>query len=52
VSELRDKVAVFQFMDRDVTGGKVEDLRIDIPVEITFDDVTGEVLLAGFKPVS
>jgi hypothetical protein len=28
-----------------------EDLRIDLPVEVVFDDVTPEITLPKFRPV-
>ena len=34
-----------------IVGGKLEDLRIGMPVEVTFEDVTPEVSLPRFKPV-
>jgi len=50
-------VAVIQLaegprMESNITGIKVEDLKIDMPVEVYFDDVTDEVSLPKFKPVS
>jgi len=50
-------VAVIQLaegprMESNITGSKVENLRIDMPVEVYFDDVTAEVSLPKFKPVS
>ncbi len=39
-------------MESNITGTRVEDLSIDIPVEVYFDDVTDEVSLPKFKPVS
>lgn len=50
-------VAVIQLaegprMESNITGSKVENLRIDMPVEVYFDDVTDEVSLPKFKPVS
>ena len=38
-------------MESNITDCKVEDIRIDMPVEVYFDDVTGEVSLPKFKPV-
>jgi uncharacterized OB-fold protein len=49
-------VAVIQLaegprMESNITGVKVEDLKVDMPVEVYFDDVTDEVSLPKFKPV-
>ena len=48
-------VAVIQLdegprMESNVTGGKMEDLKVGIPVEVYFDDVTPEVSLPRFRP--
>jgi len=50
-------VAVIQLaegprMESNITGIKVEDLKVDTPVEVCFDDVTDEVSLPKFKAVS
>ena len=50
-------VAVIQLtegprMESNITGAGVEDISIDIPVEVYFDDVTDEISLPKFKPVS
>ena len=34
-----------------ITGCKNEDLHIDMPVEVTFDDVTDEITIPKFKPI-
>jgi uncharacterized protein len=34
-----------------IVGVKKEDLKVGLPVEVTFDDVTEEVTLPKFKPV-
>ncbi|HUT68099.1 MAG TPA: OB-fold domain-containing protein [Dehalococcoidales bacterium] len=39
-------------MESNITGIKVEDLKVDTPVEVYFDDVTDEVSLPKFKAVS
>jgi len=49
-------VAVIQLtegprMESNITGIKVEDLKVDMPVEVYFDDVTAEVSLPKFRPV-
>jgi uncharacterized OB-fold protein len=38
-------------MESNITGCRVEDVRIEMPVEVCFEDVTGEVSLPKFKPV-
>ena len=35
-----------------IVGCKNEDIRIDMPVEVVFDDVTPEITLPRFRPVS
>jgi uncharacterized OB-fold protein len=35
-----------------ITGCKNEDLHIDMPVEVTFDDVSNEITIPKFKPVT
>ncbi len=49
-------VAVIQLaegprMESNITGAKVEDVKVDMPVEVYFDDVTGEVSLPKFRLV-
>jgi uncharacterized OB-fold protein len=49
-------VAVIQLaegprMESNITGIKVEDLKVGMPVEVYFDDVTGEVTLPKFRVV-
>jgi uncharacterized protein len=39
-------------MESNITGIKVEDLKVEMPVEMYFDDVTDEVSLPKFKAVS
>ena len=39
-------------MESNITDCKVEDIRIDMPVEVYFNDLTDEVSLPKFKPVS
>jgi uncharacterized OB-fold protein len=39
-------------MESNITGIKVEDLRVDMPVEVYFADVTDKVSLPKFKAVS
>jgi hypothetical protein len=34
-----------------VVGCSNDDLRCDMPVEVTFDDITEEITLPKFKPV-
>jgi uncharacterized OB-fold protein len=48
-------VAVIQLaegprMESNITGIKVEDIKVDLPVEVYFDDVTAGVSLPKFKP--
>lgn len=38
-------------MESNVTGVKVEDIKVDMPVEVYFDDVTEEVSLPKFRPM-
>jgi uncharacterized OB-fold protein len=47
-------VAVIQLaegprMESNITGVEMEDLKVDIPVEVYFDDVTAEVSLPKFR---
>jgi uncharacterized OB-fold protein len=49
-------VAVIQLdegprMESNVTGVNMEDIKVDMPVEVYFDDVTEEVSLPKFRPV-
>jgi uncharacterized protein len=37
-------------MDSNITGCRMEDIKIDMPVQVYFDDVTGEISLPKFKP--
>ena len=37
-------------MESNINGCKMEDIKIDMPVEVYFDDVTDEVSLPKFKP--
>ena len=37
-------------MMSNVTGCKVEDIKIDMPVEVYFEDITDEFALPKFKP--
>lgn len=37
-------------MESNITGCKVEDIKIDMPVELYFDDVTEEISLPKFRP--
>ena len=39
-------------MESNIIDCKVEDIRIDMPVEVYFDDVTDEVSLPKFRPVN
>jgi hypothetical protein len=34
-----------------IVGCKLEDIHIDMPVEVTFEDVTGEISLPRFRPL-
>jgi uncharacterized OB-fold protein len=38
-------------MESNITNCKVEDIRIDMPVEVYFDDVSDEISLPKFKPL-
>jgi len=49
-------VAVIQLdegprMDSNITGIEISELKVDMPVEVYFDDVTEEVSLPKFRPV-
>lgn len=37
-------------MASNITGCEMEDIKIDMPVEVYFDDVTDEISLPKFKP--
>jgi len=37
-------------MESNVTGCQMEDIKIDMPVEVYFDDVTDDISLPKFKP--
>jgi uncharacterized OB-fold protein len=37
-------------MESNITGCQMEDIRIDMPVEVYFDDVTDDISLPKFKP--
>jgi uncharacterized OB-fold protein len=39
-------------MESNVTDCEVEDVKIDMPVEVYFDDVTDTISLPKFKPTS
>jgi uncharacterized OB-fold protein len=39
-------------MESNVTGLKMEDIKIDMPVEVYFEDVTAEVSLPKFRPAN
>jgi uncharacterized OB-fold protein len=39
-------------MESNIIDCKMEDIKIDMPVEVTFDDVTDEVTLPKFKPAT
>jgi uncharacterized OB-fold protein len=38
-------------MESSIVGCKMEDLRIGMPLEVCFDDVTDEIALPKFRPV-
>jgi len=38
-------------LDSNITDCPLEDIRIDMPVEVYFDDVTGDISLPKFRPV-
>ncbi len=53
--ELPYAVAIIQLdegprMESNVIGCEMEDIKIDMPVEVIFDDVTDEVTLPKFNP--
>lgn len=37
-------------LESNIIGCRVEDVRIEMPVEVAFDDVTSEVTLPKFRP--
>ena len=37
-------------MESNITGCQMEDIKIDMPVEVYFDDVTEDISLPKFKP--
>ena len=39
-------------MTSNVTGCKLEDIKIDMPVEVYFEDITDEFALPKFKPAT
>ena len=39
-------------MESNIVGCDIEDITIDMPVEVVFDDVTDKISLPKFKPVS
>jgi uncharacterized protein len=39
-------------MESNIIGCKPEDVKIDMPVEVSFEDVTSEVSLPKFKPTN
>jgi uncharacterized OB-fold protein len=39
-------------MESNIIGCKMEDIKIDMPVEVSFNDVTDEVTLPKFKPAT
>jgi uncharacterized OB-fold protein len=39
-------------LDSNITGCSLEDIRIDMPVEVYFDDVTDDISLPKFRPVT
>ena len=45
------KLAEGPRMESNITDCEVEDIRIDMPVEVYFHDVTSEISLPKFKPV-
>lgn len=38
-------------MESNIIGCDVEDIRVGMPVEVVFDDVTKQVALPKFKPI-
>jgi uncharacterized protein len=39
-------------MESNIVGCRVEDVKIDMPVQVVFDDVTDSVSLPKFKPIN
>lgn len=39
-------------MDSNIIGCKLEDIKIDMPVEVYFDDVTDDISLPKFRPAA
>ncbi len=39
-------------MESNIIGCKIEDVKIGMPVEEVFDDVTEDVAIPKFRPVS
>ena len=39
-------------LESNIIGCKIEDIEIDMPVEVSFDDVTAEISLPKFKPAT
>ena len=39
-------------MESTITGCKMEDIQVGMPVEVIFDDVTEEIALPKFRPAS
>ena len=37
-------------MESNIIGCKVEDVKVEMPVIVSFDDVTEEISLPKFKP--
>jgi uncharacterized OB-fold protein len=55
-NEIPYVVAVIQLaegprMESNITSTKVEDLKVDMPIEVYFDDVTAEISLPKFRVV-
>jgi uncharacterized OB-fold protein len=39
-------------MESNIIGCEMEDIKIDMPVEVSFDDVTDEISLPKFRPAA
>lgn len=39
-------------MESNITGYNLDDIEIDMPVEVYFDDVTGDISLPKFRPAA
>jgi len=39
-------------MESNIVGCRMEDIEVDMPVEVSFDDVTDDISLPKFKPVA